>query len=339
MSRRFPGKITLSLVRHRSAANQTGFTLVELLVVIAIIGVLVALLLPAVQAAREAARRTHCRNNLRQLSLATLNYHEAQRVFPTGEVHGGPTTEHGPYTSYGQNNAPHCDWDGRIGIWMNLIFPQLERQAEYDRLDFNIHPQYTSAANREIMQGLYDEFLCPSDPYRGLTTAWGPDLNRCRIAHYYAVNGEFEGSDLPHPDGTLVLSGGQPYGHCNAHTGIFYNDSGIRIAQITDGTSKTAMFCEVWGRSGDLHNAPNESSRGMNLHMAVYFDWPPNAWVVASNVRVKPNPWKPNSFHPGGVHVSYADGSVHFIPDSIQLSTFRGLATREGEEVPPEQFE
>ena len=301
---------------------RTAFTLVELLVVIAIIGILVSLLLPAVQQTREAARRIQCRNNLKQVALALLNYHDQQLVFPPGEIHGGPWQ--GAYRSYGSSNAPHCDWDGSIGIWMNMIFPYIERQAEYDRLDFEIHPQYASDINVEMMHQLFPEFLCPSDGYRGFTSNWGAggQRNRARIAHYYAVNGSVEGSAMPHEDGTLVLSGGGPYGHCNANDGMFYNDSSTKMSDILDGTSKTAMICEVWGRTRIEGPA---DSRGMNLHMAVYFDWTPN--------QTQRNPWKPNSFHPGGVHVCFGDGSVRMVTDSIQLEVFQAISTIAGEEV------
>ena len=311
-----------SRVSSEASAVRAAFTLVELLVVIAIIGILVALLLPAVQQTREAARKIQCRNNLKQLSLAVLNYHDSLQRFPPHEIHGGPWQ--GTYRSYGDQNAPHCDWDGSIGIWMNLVFPYIERQAEYDQLDFNVHPQYASPNNVVIMQTLFDEFLCPSDSYRDLTSPWGGGGgdNRARIAHYYAVHGSLERSAVPHDDDVLVLSGGQPYGHCNANDGIFYNDSDTKMKDILDGTSKTAMLCETWGR--DQPNQPG-SSRGMNLHMAVYFDWPPN-----SN---QSNPWKANSFHAGGVMCSFADGSVHFITDSIQLPIFQAISTIAGEEL------
>lgn len=302
--------------------HYAAFTLVELLVVIAIIGILVSLLLPAVQQTREAARKIQCRNNLKQLSLAILNYHDQIQQFPPHEIHGGPWQ--GTYKSYGEGNAPHCDWDGSIGIWMNLIFPYLERQPEYDQIDFKIHPQYASDNNVRIMQATYPEFLCPSDSFTALTSTWGGggDRNRARIAHYYAVHGSREGSAIAHKDGVVVKIGGQPYGHCNGNDGIFYNDSSTKMKDIVDGTSKTAMICEVWGR--DQPNSEG-SSRGMNLHMAVYFDWTPNSTHA--------NPWKPNSFHAGGVMCSFADGSVHFITNSIQLPIFQAISTIAGEEV------
>src|SRR5579862_6101304 len=129
-----------------------GFTLVELLVVIAIIGILIALLLPAVQAARESGRRTHCGNNLKQIGLALLMYQDAHHIFPPGEIHqkwwlgGQPPDPSGPFP------YPHCHWDGQIGIWFNQISPQMELQNLYDQLDFQARPQWTSAANVKVEQ-------------------------------------------------------------------------------------------------------------------------------------------------------------------------------------------
>ncbi len=292
--------------------RRSAFTLVELLVVIAIIGVLVALLLPAVQSAREAARRTQCKNNLKQLILGMHNYESAHKVFPAGEIHGGRWNA--GYAS-GHSGADHCEWDGQIGIWGNLIFPFIERQAEHDMLDFNARKQYTPVNNQTIMQKKLKQFLCPSDPYDGLTSVWGNAANVARIQHYYAVNGSIEASTMPHPDGTTS------YSHCNANNGMFFNDSRMPMASITDGTSNTAALCEVWGRI----SKDGGDSRGMNLHTAVYFDWTPN-----SN---RSNPWKPNSFHQVGVHVAFADGSVHFIRNNITKAIFQAAATISGGET------
>jgi prepilin-type N-terminal cleavage/methylation domain-containing protein len=298
-----------------------GFTLIELLVVITIMGILIALLLPAVQAAREAARRLECSNHYKQLALALQNYHTQFGRFPAGETHGG---------------FWHCDWDGQIGMWMTAVLPHVEEKPSYAMLDLKAHPQWTSTNNKTVMKRLFPIFLCPTDPYRGLTTPWGPDgdTNVARICHVFAVAGSNEFSAMPHPNGAINYVNGTPYGHCNAHDGIFFNDSTTRIKDITDGTAKTALLCESWGRIWPNHAPPGvippgypnfESSRGMNLHTVVYFDWTPN-----SNHT---NPWKANSFHPGGVYMALADGSVRFVSDLVDLPTFKALSTIKGHEA------
>ena len=301
--------------------RRTAFTLVELLVVIAIIGILVALLLPAVQSTREAARRTQCKNNLKQLCLGLHTYESTYTVFPPGEIHGGPWNpgyQAGWSGGASNPNPAHCEWDGQIGIWSNLIFPQIEQQNVYDKIDFSRRKQYLAVANQEAMQMKIPTLLCPSDNYTGLTTVWGSALNKARIQHYYAVAGSLENSTLPHEDGAIS------YGHCNAHNGMFFNDSKMFIGKITDGLSHTAAISETWGRISKDHNSPSESSRGMNLHTVVYFDWTPN-----SN---RSNPWKSNSFHQIGVHIAFADGSVHFIQNNIAKPVFQAMATIQGGE-------
>lgn len=321
-------KIIRSLIRIPK--QTTGFTLVELLVVIAIIGVLMGLLLPAVQSARESARRVACTNNVKQQCLALVNYEGARKIYPTGEVHGVASDSGYSSHSPGKPEANHCDWSGLIGNWMNLIFPYLERQAEYDQLDFRIRPQYASAENRTIMRAVFKEWHCPSNTYTGLTTVnnlpGGTD-SQSIIAHYYAVAGSDEFALVPHSGETTDTLG---YYHCGANDGMFFNDSRVRARNLTDGLSKTAMVAEVWGRKYADGVEPAGSPfgieyiRGMGMHMYVYFDATPNS-VVGT--------WKSRSFHPGGVQVGFADGSVRFVGDTVDSEIFSAMATISGGET------
>ncbi|NLE37744.1 MAG: DUF1559 domain-containing protein [Pirellulaceae bacterium] len=314
-----------------------GFTLVELLVVIAIIGILIALLLPAVQAAREAARRAQCINNLKQMAVACGNYESANGHFPPGEIHGTvANVGYSPANYCSQTPRNHCEWLGQIGMWMNAIFPQMEQQADYDRLDFEARWQYKSAdpkidRNLEISQKKYNFLLCPTDPYQGLTTGWGTiggQPLRARIVHYYAVAGNTEYSGLRHPDGSLQSTGSDA-AHTNATNGVFYNDSTTRIAEITDGLSHTALIAETFARREkfptDDDGDSTIESRGMNLHAYVYLQHTPN-----SNQQ---RPWRPNSHHVGGVHVAFCDGSVQFVSNSVATHVFRALGSINGGEV------
>ena len=330
-----------------SKKKSRGFTLVELLVVIAIIGILIALLLPAIQAAREAARRMQCANHLSQLARAMLNYESSNGHFSAGEVHlSAADKSKTPDIMY------HYRWLSFQGIWMNAIFPQLEQQADYDLLDFDRSPQYFSTNtsvdnNLRISQKQYNFLLCPSDPYTGLTNSWGG--YRARIVHYYACAGDEEypeKSNGTHEDGTYY-SGSKDYAHANANSGVFFNDSHTRFADITDGASQTALVVETWGRNkqypeSDLPAyAPNPGDRneyrGMNLHAYAYLNWPPNTWrnfdIHSYGIKTQMHPWRVNSFHEGGAHVAFCDASVHFIPDMIDLRIFKAMATIAGGEV------
>ncbi len=316
-------------VRHQCCfrTRSKGFTLVELLVVIAIIGVLVGLLLPAVQSAREAARRMQCTNNLKQLGLGLLTYEQAMGSYPPAEIHGGSwNTNYSGYSS----GAEHCQWEGQIGCWMNLVFPFIDQQAAYDILDFEARPQYSSENNQQVMQMQFPLFFCPTDNFHELTNGWGPSgensipENKSRISNYFAVLGTSENGNAIHPDGTTGASH-----HCHRGDGMFYNDSAIKTTQIRDGTSNTAMLAETFARS-PLDGDPL-LSRGMNLGCFVAFDQPINS-------QIDLDPWKVNCFHSGGCNMAFADGSVHFVSEAIAWDTYQGMATINGGEIICSEF-
>ena len=326
---------------HRS---KQGFTLVELLVVIAIIGVLIALLLPAVQAAREAARRVTCANRLKQLAIACNTYASANGHYPPGEIHGH--VGNAGYNGYkycqdaiedGQD-PNHCEWLGQMGIWLNAIFPQLELQSEYDRMDFEARSQYTDAsgANLEMSRKYYAVFHCPSDTYTGMVR-WTAGTPRVRGTNYFACAGDNEWSTLPHRDGTRYTTGADAPNHANATNGVFYNDSDTRVADITDGTSLTALLSETWGRADQFPTSDGQDGdsygHGMMCHCYVYFDWTPNSYRNFKEGTEKQHPWRINSFHAGGAYVAFCDASVHFVSELVDPVVFKACATIDGGEV------
>jgi len=307
----------------RATQARAGFTLVELLIVMAIIAVLVAMLVPAIMYARELANQARCQSNLRQIALAMNAYEARYKTFPPAEIHNN-----------GASATPnHCQWDQQVGSWLNFILPDIDQKAAYDMLNFNVRPQYNDPNNVTVMQMPFDLYFCPSDNYRGLTTQWGGggDKNRARIVHYYAVSGSVDASTLKHPDGTDHKSQDS---HCNANDGLFYNDSMFGHGDIGDGSSHQVLVTETWGRLTANHDeTAGESSRGMNLHAVVYFDWTPNLYADPLLKR-KTSPWKASSFHPGGVFVVWADSSTRFISDQVNLTVWKAFSTRSAMDTP-----
>jgi prepilin-type N-terminal cleavage/methylation domain-containing protein len=188
--------------------RHSGFTLIELLVVIAIIAILVALLLPAVQQAREAARRTQCKNNLKQLGLALHNYHDAYKMFPAGHMESG--------------------WDGpsyrHQFSWLTYMLPYIDQSNVYSLIDFSQIDLSTSAHQNPVFMpaGTVDvaTFICPSDPTGRNNEEWAPTN--------YLGN-----------QGTLCQSRNKE------GNGVFGHNSWIRIRDITDGTSQTIAAAEI----------------------------------------------------------------------------------------------
>ncbi|MEM8865262.1 MAG: DUF1559 domain-containing protein [Planctomycetota bacterium] len=331
----------------RNATRLRGFTLVELLVVIAIIGILIALLLPAVQSARESARRSSCTNNLKQLSLAVLNFESiAGHLPPSAEVDLS-VTETGNNGSWGVH--------GRI-------LPFLEEGALYQNVDISIAWDF-----QEAIDGLkIPAFACPSDPDAAVMRDPGGGKSNLWPTTYGFNLGVWFVYD-PATD-----QGGD---------GPFFPNSNLRVAQIPDGMSQTLMVSEVkaWNpytRNGgppttdipeDADAAAAMVASGGQFKGTGHTEWPDGrvhhtgfTAVLTPNTRVDYerdgqlldadyNSWQEGkngsegsptyavitsrSHHPGGVNAARMDGSVHFVADEISQVVWRGLATRNGEEV------
>jgi prepilin-type N-terminal cleavage/methylation domain-containing protein/prepilin-type processing-associated H-X9-DG protein len=234
---------SLSMTRR---TGPRGFTLVELLVVIAIIGILVALLLPAIQAAREAGRRSQCKNNLRQLGIAAHNYESSKKALPYGRKRGTVTKPDGTTA------------DLNVGQWghLALILPYAEEAAAYQRIDFNVAPESSDVKKLRIAM-----FSCPSD-FGGddrmnslacaQTAGTWLDVGR---ASYHGNGGSdtaqtvaVGSAPIPPPLESVADLESQ---YKEQNNGIFVTNRAIKLRQITDGTSHTAMYSERCLGDGD----------------------------------------------------------------------------------------
>ncbi|GAC1346428.1 MAG: DUF1559 domain-containing protein [Isosphaeraceae bacterium] len=352
--------------------SRRGFTLIELLVVISIIGVLIALLLPAVQMAREAARRAQCTNNLKQIGLAVHNY---IATFDTLPPSGSRDDDPG-----GIQRAP---WSGAPGPRQNAysmkarILNYMEQTVVFDSINFSLDPTWNhglevaNATNRFV---LINTFLCPSDQ-NGINADQGPQTDGtkgCSYPNNVGNNRRFNGWV---PDGPAYFPGW---------------DAQIRptlsLANVTDGTNNTALFSEFLksgqgqpprdakdglgityvlpgldpqtnlgtGISGEYINATTCQQRALTRE----FSWKGERWSTQDPGRggfyshsQQPNRrscsyWgggvgsdnfetmiSANSFHPGGVNVLFMDGSVRFVKSTINYNTWHSIGTKDGGEV------
>ncbi len=266
--------------------------------VIAVIGVLIGLLLPAVQAAREAARRIQCFNNLKQIALALHNYESAHRCLPVGCVGCRAPKYPAPASFKFVQNS-----------WNLLILPQLEQGNLHAQFDFGA--SFRDAVNRTPASTVLPVFLCPSTATTARTGMTSGDLNR---------NGTWEsGEDLAWTDygGLYGVSHNGPY--LPQHEGAMLYDVRVEFRDITDGTSNTAVIGECTGRD---EAAQSEWADGYNL-FDQRFDNPINR---SQNNELF-------SDHPSGVNTAFADGHAQSLSEHIDQIVLNALLTKAGHEV------
>lgn len=337
------------MVVNSAAKRSMGFTLVELLVVIAIIGILVALLLPAVQAAREAARRMQCSNNCKQIGLALHNYHDAYKSFPMSWYIDIPGLSPGKTVFNAES-------------WGVSILPFMEQQPLYDRYDHNVMASdQTSPANVAVIQTKLAGYVCPSAP-GGVDRTYTFDANSAGLpftatdlapSDYMAtsgVRGVFANlAGIPSNEGVLQ-NHGPTVAPINAD-----NQSG-RFRDITDGTANTFIVGERTG-GGVIYNkrlpAPAAVQPAVVLNGGGWGDTQNGeSWLSgtlftgAVNIAGPEGPCAINctslkahgyhSFHPGGAQFTMADGSVQFVSETASALSIASRITRQGGEVVPD---
>jgi prepilin-type N-terminal cleavage/methylation domain-containing protein/prepilin-type processing-associated H-X9-DG protein len=312
-------------MRTTHALGRRGFTLVELLVVIAIIGILVAMLLPAVQSARESARRTSCQNNLRNIALGLLNYEDAHKIFP-------------PAVQFDQGQPPQTSDTFRPN-WVIMILPFIEEQGLYNSFDFS---QPISHERNRVARGTtIPVFLCPTDtgaetPFSGTSSGEGDNWARGNYASN-GVNQEIHLSATAWNDANK--------------RGMMAVNQAVTLGQVIDGTTRTILVAEIrigltdkdrrgtwamgtagasamfWhGFGGDCNgpNPANDSSDDIEGCSTVI-----QTVGLGKMQQERMTCWEPcpsyqasaRSQHPpGGVQVAFADGSVHFLDDSTNTT-------------------
>lgn len=307
------GRVWGSKTRRLVKQTVFGFTLVELLVVIAVIGVLVGMLLPAVQSAREAARRMQCSNNLKQLGLAAHNYHGTHRSFPSGWINPRPWNAN--RDCYG---------------WGTLILPFLEQSTAADAVDAVRVPFNTALsdlAKLQVMQLKQEAFRCPSDVAPEYSTDGDrkPGGQSTAVSNYVGSNniGWTEASDFG------SAGDGGPGKH-----GMFVEDKGIRFRDVRDGSSNVFLFGErrwqyndVQDRSVQVAAAALVYGRESNGSLSAEASAVIGIGIVRMNydgaktgdtgARRKKTGF--SSLHPGGAMFVFVDGSVHFVAETVEF--------------------
>ncbi len=319
-----------------SAQRRVGFTLIELLVVIAIIAILIGLLVPAVQKVREAAARTQCINNLKQIGLALQSYHDVNKYLPPGNARIHPQDDGGPYNST---------------FWSYFILPYVEQAALAKLAPFVPYPDWTTGNYLTAAQTQLPVYRCPSST-DDMSYTNGGITNRFAMSYAAVCSGSVGNPGAPNgsgewgahfDDGTFAASGGfNGWGRYTDATwrrdGAFFQNSMVKLAGVTDGTSNTVAIGEryrvlptsnygTWSLGSNTTENYMEEALG-SIGVPFTFVGTVGNWTTESNTM--------NRFsgrHPGVVAFAFLDGTVRLLSVNTTDSVRLALGTIAGGEI------
>ena len=331
----------------RASSPSRGFTLVELLVVIAIIGILIGMLLPAVQKVREAARRMVCMNNSRQMSLACLNYESGQGHFPCGS--------NGIEAHRVRAHTPESLWDRRIGssfannytAWGYIILPWIEQNSLFDAIPPNTAwgEDMVDANGKSFSSTVISTYVCPSDSSGDLNETYFTDGHEMNAkSNYVACVGRDVGNGINPSITVAIRRSSHSDSQFARQWGVMRINSRTTFGHIIDGASNTILIGERTSKRGfnDIRNEPSEQQGAIwigsvNHNNATNVAWGGWAWAgEAANVE---DPTRnvingqnygeavATSEHVGGAVVSFADGSAHFLSENLANQVLANLAS------------
>ena len=323
--------------------KRRGFTLVELLVVIAVIGILIALLLPAVQAARESARRMKCSNNLRQLGVAFHNYHESHKQLPPVYT---AVRASGTSVLPGFFGVPGDTDDLNVHTYAEFLLPHIDQGNVYNKIDFSQPffapadltpaglPNYT-ADNQSVVATPLSVFMCPSTPRS--RTSYEDTWTDTTIPISFRTGANDYG---PSSGVGSSLSAFAPPEEGQFPTGVLSNDQiNLAFHHIGDGLSNTALMWEIAGRPDVWEHGQQTNGTTHGGGWADFLN--AENWFVGSPSGSGGDLCAINctnaaqtgvySFHPGGVNVLLCDGSVHFLGEHTNTATFVSLISHSGQ--------